>query len=50
MDGGVETVKELQRRGYNSVVSDLVGTQEVDEWLTAINCVRTLYGAAPSVT
>ena len=34
VDGGVETVKELQRRGYKlGIVSDLVGTQEVDEWL-----------------
>lgn len=33
-DGGVETVKELHRRGYTlAIVSDLVGTEEVDEWL-----------------
>lgn len=33
-DGGVETVKELYRRGYTlAIVSDLVGTEEVDEWL-----------------
>jgi len=33
-DGGVETVKELYRRGYTlAIVSDLVGTHEVDEWL-----------------
>ncbi len=33
-DGGIETVKELYRRGYTlAIVSDLVGTQEVDEWL-----------------
>ncbi len=33
-DGGVETVKELYKRGYTlAIVSDLVGTQEVDEWL-----------------
>lgn len=33
-DGGVETVKELFRRGYTlAIVSDLVGTEEVDEWL-----------------
>ena len=33
-DGGVETVKELYRRGYTlGIVSDLVGVHEVDEWL-----------------
>ncbi len=33
-DGGVETVKELHARGYTlAIVSDLVGTKEVDEWL-----------------
>ena len=33
-DGGVETVTELYRRGYTlAIVSDLVGTEEVDEWL-----------------
>lgn len=33
-DGGVETVRELQRRGYTlGIVSDLVGVQEVDDWL-----------------
>ena len=33
-DGGIETVKELYARGYTlGIVSDLVGTQEVDEWL-----------------
>ncbi len=33
-DGGVETVKELYKRGYTlAIVSDLVGTEEVDEWL-----------------
>ncbi len=33
-DGGVETIKELHKRGYKlAVVSDLVGTQEVDDWL-----------------
>ena len=33
-DGGIETVKELYRRGYTlAIVSDLVGTEEVDEWL-----------------
>ena len=33
-DGGIETVKELYRRGYTlAIVSDLVGTKEVDEWL-----------------
>lgn len=33
-DGGIDTVKELYRRGYKlAIVSDLVGTQEVDDWL-----------------
>ncbi len=33
-DGGVETVKELYKRGYTlAIVSDLVGTEEVDDWL-----------------
>lgn len=33
-DGGAETVKELHRRGYVlGIVSDLVGVNEVDDWL-----------------
>ena len=33
-DGGIETVKELCRRGYTmGIISDLVGVNEVDEWL-----------------
>lgn len=33
-DGGIETIKELYRRGYTlGIVSDLVGTEEVDDWL-----------------
>ncbi len=33
-DGGIDTVKELYRRGYTlGIVSDLVGVTEVDEWL-----------------
>ena len=33
-DGGADTVKELYRRGYTlAIVSDLVGVQEVDDWL-----------------
>ena len=33
-DGGIETVKELHRRGYTlGIVSDLVGVEEVDDWL-----------------
>lgn len=33
-DGGIETIKELYSRGYTlGIVSDLVGTEEVDEWL-----------------
>lgn len=32
--GGVETIKELYRRGYTlGIISDLVGCYEVDEWL-----------------
>lgn len=34
VDGGAETVKELNRRGYTvGIISDLVGKHEVDEWL-----------------
>ena len=34
VEGGVETVKELYKRGYTlGIISDLVGTQEIDEWL-----------------
>lgn len=33
-DGGIETIQELHRRGYTlGIISDLVGTVEVDEWL-----------------
>ena len=33
-DGGAETIRELYRRGYTlAIVSDLVGVNEVDEWL-----------------
>lgn len=33
-DGGVETVKALHARGYKlGIVSDLVGVEEVDDWL-----------------
>ncbi len=33
-DGGIETVKELYKRGYTlGIISDLVGVNEVDEWL-----------------
>ena len=33
-EGGVDTIKELYARGYTlGIVSDLVGTEEVDEWL-----------------
>lgn len=35
-DGGIETIKELYARGYKlGIVSDLVGTREVDDWLDA---------------
>ena len=34
VEGGVETVRELRRRGYTvGIISDLVGKSEVDEWL-----------------
>ena len=37
-DGGIETIKELYRRGYTlGIVSDLVGVHEVDEWLDRDN-------------
>ena len=33
-NGGVETVRELKARGYTlGIVSDLVGVNEVDDWL-----------------
>ena len=33
-DGGIETIQELYRRGYTlGIVSDLVGVEEVDDWL-----------------
>ena len=34
VDKGIETVKELRRRGYMvGIISDLIGTIEIDEWL-----------------
>ena len=34
VENGIETVKELIRRGYKvGVISDLIGTIEIDEWL-----------------
>ena len=34
VEGGIETVRELVKRGYKvGVISDLVGTVEIDEWL-----------------
>lgn len=34
VDGGIETVLELKKRGYTlGIISDLVGRREVDEWL-----------------
>ena len=34
VEGGIDTVKELKRRGYTlGIISDLVGKREVDEWL-----------------
>lgn len=36
VEGGVEVVKELCARGYTmGIISDLIGTVEVDEWLDA---------------
>lgn len=43
VDGGVETVRELGRRGYTvGIISDLVGTREVDEWLDR-DGIRSLF-------
>jgi len=34
VEKGVETVKELRKRGYLvGIISDLIGTIEIDEWL-----------------
>lgn len=34
VDKGIETVKELHSRGYTlGIISDLVGTREIDQWL-----------------
>ena len=34
VEHGIETVKELRRRGYQvGIISDLIGTVEIDEWL-----------------
>lgn len=34
VDKGIETVRELIKRGYKvGIISDIVGTKEVDEWL-----------------
>ncbi len=34
--GGVDTIKELHRRGYTlGIISDLIGCTEIDEWLDA---------------
>lgn len=34
VEGGVDTAKELWARGYTlGIISDLVGTREIDEWL-----------------
>lgn len=36
VDGGIEVIKELYARGYTlGIISDLIGTVEVDEWLDA---------------
>ena len=36
--GGIETVKELVSRGYKvGIISDLIGTKEIDEWLDRDN-------------
>ncbi len=41
--GGVETVKELIARGYKiGIISDLVGTEEIDQWLDA-DGIRDLF-------
>ena len=34
VEKGIETVKELRKRGYKiGIISDLIGTIEIDEWL-----------------
>ena len=34
VEKGIETVKELRKRGYRvGIISDLIGTIEIDEWL-----------------
>ena len=34
VEGGIETVKQLHQRGYTlGIISDLVGTVEIDQWL-----------------
>ncbi len=34
VEKGIETVKELRKRGYKvGIISDLIGTVEIDEWL-----------------
>jgi HAD superfamily hydrolase (TIGR01662 family) len=36
VDGGREVVAELQRRGYTlGIISNLIGTREIPEWLEA---------------
>jgi HAD superfamily hydrolase (TIGR01662 family) len=36
VDGGREVVAELQKRGYNlGIISNLIGTREIPEWLEA---------------
>ena len=46
--GGVETVKELIARGYKiGIISDLVGTEEIDQWLDADGVQALLDGKDP---
>jgi HAD superfamily hydrolase (TIGR01549 family) len=38
VDGGREVVEELQKRGYTlGIISNLIGTREIPEWLVAEN-------------
>jgi HAD superfamily hydrolase (TIGR01662 family) len=38
VDGGREVVEELQNRGYTlGIISNLIGTREIPEWLEAEN-------------
>ena len=49
-DGGIDTVKALHARGYTlGIVSDLVGVEEVDDWLDR-DGLRPYFKTAPENT